>query len=462
MKRKSLSLSRLLTRYAGGALLMLALLLGVVVQQVNSHTLQGALQDKAEALAGQLAVVSLDAVLIYDYGTLERYVRDLAKGSDVLYLRVMRSDGELLAEAGDDTAATRASTLLVTQPIHLADNMIGQVSVAYDTSATDRTVVLLSTLWIVGLALVTAVLFLVMQYLLRRHLVEPVTTLATSVNPLESSGSDLLQTLKWAPREVEQLANTFQRMRGEIVQHIAEIENANRLARGATQRFCREQRLAAIGQMAAGLAHGLNTPLGNIIGYVQQARRAGTCVSEQRLDVIERQAHKCSEIVRNLLAASRPPEVVLQRADVARLITITVKLLRPVMRDNGAEIAQHGLSQCETVCDVSALEQVLFNLTSNAVQAGASQVDISLTVEEERLMIDICDNGPGIPPERQERIFEAFFTTKEAGSGTGLGLYLCQTLMRTMQGDVELHESKPGRTAFRLTLPYIHEAEKRS
>ncbi|MGM0595042.1 MAG: sensor histidine kinase [Pseudomonadota bacterium] len=460
MKRKTLTLSGLLTRYAGGTLLLLALLLGVVVQQVNSHTLQGALQDKAEALAKQLAVISLDAVLIYDYGTLERYVRDLVSGSDVLYLQVARSDGEVLAEAGESDAVGSKASLRVEQPIYLADNIIGQVSVVYDTSTTEQTVLLLSTLWLVGLVLVTGVLFWVMQHLLRRHLVEPVTTLAASVNPFENSGDDASPTLKGAPREVEQLAHTFGQMRAEIAQHIAEMENANRLARSATQRFCREQRLASIGQMAAGLAHGLNTPLGNIIGYVQQARREGECASAQRLDVIERQAHKCSEIVRNLLAAARSPEVILQRTDVAKLIAITLKLLRPVMRDNGTEIVQHGPKHCQVVCDVSAFEQVLFNLTSNAVQAGANRVDVELSTDKGRVVVDICDNGQGIPPERQAKIFEAFFTTKEAGSGTGLGLYLCQTLMRSMEGDIELHESRPGRTVFRLTLPHTHEPEQ--
>ncbi len=453
----NVTLSGLVTRYAGGALLLLALLLGIVVQQVISRTLDGALHDKAEALARQLAVVSLDAVLVYDYGTLERYVGDLERGADVLYLRIRRADGETLAEAGMGEATTRPGTLSLTQPMRLADNIIGDVTVAYDRSAMERTVVLLSMLWLGGLALVTLAMFWALRWLLRRRVVAPLQALAESVSPLAGDEAPLVPRVADGPQEVVLLAQTFERMRGEIRQHIHSIEHANRLARTATQRFCREQRLASIGQMAAGLAHGLNTPLGNIIGYVQQARRGADTALEQRLSVVERQVNKCSEIVRNLLSAARAPEIVLQRADLTRVIGANITLIRPVMRDHGAEITQGGERSCPAVCDVGAFEQVLFNLASNAVQAGARQITIHLGREGDQILVEVSDDGPGIPTERQSAIFEPFFTTKEAGSGTGLGLYLCRTLMESMQGQILLHQSRPGRTVFRLRLPAVPE-----
>lgn len=452
MKRESVTLSGLVIRYTGGALLLLALLLGVVVQLVISNTLEDALRDKAAALARQLATVSLDAVLVYDYGTLERYVGDLERDADIVYLRIRRADGEVLAEAGDASAVTRSAILSLTQPMRLADNPIGEVTVAYDRRVMERTVALLSALWIGGLALVTLAMFWVLRRLLRRRVIEPVQRLAANISPLAGDQAQLVPQ-PGAPREVLLLAETLERMRAEIRRHIVQIETANRLARSATERFCREQRLASIGQMAAGLAHGLNTPLGNIIGYAQQARRGAGEPLAQRLTVIERQANKCSAIVRNLLSAARAPEVVVQRVDLARVVEATVTLVRPVMRDHGAELAHSGDPTCPALCDVGAFEQVLFNLTSNAVQAGARHITIDVRCEDGRARVGVLDDGPGIPAARQAHIFEPFFTTKEAGSGTGLGLYLCRTLLESMQGHIALRESAPGRTVFELNLP---------
>lgn len=460
VRGRRITLSGLISLYAGGALAVLALILGLAMQQSISRILDDALRDKAGALARQLAIVSLDSVLTYDYGTLERYVGDLAASRDVVYVRVQRADGELLAEAGEGARSRDASVVTIAEPVLLTGQTIGEVLVAYDRQGVDRTMALLTLAGIAGLLVLTVVLFYLLRALLRERLVEPVRALADSVNPLNADPPLPMPMKQSVPEEIEQLAETFTHLQSDVRRHIEELEQANRLARSATARLCQEQRLATIGQMAAGLAHGLNTPLGNIIGYAQQGRRdAENERGRQRLEVIERQARKCSEIVRDLLASARAPETVIQHLDLDHLVRSTVTLIRPVIRDHGVGAVEiESAGPCWVAGDVSGLEQVLFNLFSNAAQAGATALHVAIRCADDGGMLVVKDNGSGIDPAYHPKVFEPFFTTKTAGSGTGLGLYLCRTLLNAMHGRIELAESGPGRTVFRLWLPLAEAA----
>ncbi len=215
--------------------------------------------------------------------------------------------------------------------------------------------------------------------------------------------------------------------------------------------------MASIGQMAAGLAHSLNTPLGNILGYAQQARRkAGDEDMRARMEVIERQAEACSDIVRNLLSAARGPDIRIQPFDLAELSRATVKLLRPVVHDHGVELLlDPGVEHLSlnVLGDVGGVEQILFNLVNNAVQAGAKTIRVHLCNDSQWGRLQVEDDGQGIADEIRSRIFKPLFTTKAAGQGTGLGLHLCQTLAGSMQGSIELLDSRPGNTRFQLDLP---------
>ncbi|MDZ7663347.1 sensor histidine kinase [Thiohalophilus sp.] len=455
VRQRRITLSGLISLYAGGALVVLALILGVVMQQSISRVLDDALRDKAGALARQLAIVSLDSVLTYDYGTLERYVKDLGAGRDMVYVRVQREDGELLAEAGNRERAGDSSVITIAEPVNLAGRDIGEVLVAYDRRAVDQTVGLLTLAGLVGLLVLTVILFYLLRQLLRARLVEPVRALANSVNPMYTDAPLAMPLKQNVPEEIEQLAEMFSRLQNDIHRHIDELEQANRLARSATARLCQEQRLATIGQMAAGLAHGLNTPLGNIIGYAQQgSREIPDERGAHRFQVIERQARKCSQIVGDLLASARAPRTVIQRLDLDNLVRSTVTLIRPVIRDHGVTSVEiNSWGPCWVYGDVSGLEQILFNLFNNAAQAGATALQLTLQCSEDEGVLLVQDNGSGIDNAHRKKIFEPFFTTKEAGTGTGLGLYLCRTLLQSMNGHIELVEDAAGQTLFRLQLP---------
>jgi two-component system NtrC family sensor kinase len=180
-----------------------------------------------------------------------------------------------------------------------------------------------------------------------------------------------------------------------------------------------------------------------------------------RIDKIARAAERCARIVRNFLALARqrPPER--QRVAVGSVIDETLELLNYSLRVDGIEL-RLDLARNEPLlwADGHQLQQVLINLLTNAQHAlrdvpPPRRVTIATRVASarDRVLIEVSDNGPGIPADLQPRIFESFFTTKAPGEGTGLGLALCKGILEGHGGTLAV-ESEAGRgTLFRLDLP---------
>ncbi len=443
------TLSRLVGLYAGGTLFLLTLIFAITLHQSLHRFLEETLQDKAQALADQLAVLSLDAVVMRDYGVLERNALELTRAHDVDYVRIRRSNGEILGEAGRG----EHGRVTASSPIELLGNPLGDVTVVVNTDAVNRVVRQIILVALGSIGLITLILFFIARRILRQRVVEPLRQLALQISPLHAPIR--LDDRPDLPEEVAQIGETFGQLREEIDQHIARLEQANQFTRAATERLCREQRLATIGQLAAGLAHSLNTPLGNIVGYAQLSRRQlDDPEQHKRMTVIEKQATVCAGIVRNLLTVAHQPDPVGQAVDLAELSEAIAQLVRPLLRDRGvAEITIAGANPCPAWADPATFEQVLFNLFSNAAQAGAHRLRLALTAGTDEATLHFEDDGPGIPETLHESLFEPFVTTKPAGEGTGLGLYICRSLLESMRGSISLLASRPGHTQFELRLP---------
>ncbi len=219
--------------------------------------------------------------------------------------------------------------------------------------------------------------------------------------------------------------------------------------------YCRTEKLAAVGQLAAGVAHELNNPLGNIIGYAKMISpdEAPEKVPG-RVDVIIEQARKCADIVRGLLDYSRTSASEQNHVDLAGIVRGVAEVLTLQMKKKGVELSLDLQELPRLSADERKVEQVIMNLALNAIQAVEQGGSIFIAVRQHGDMarLEVGDNGPGIPEELRCRIFDPFFTTKPVGEGTGLGLAISAGIIDELGGLIELGTPENG-ALFIVSLP---------
>jgi two-component system NtrC family sensor kinase len=229
------------------------------------------------------------------------------------------------------------------------------------------------------------------------------------------------------------------------------------------QQLRRAEKLSALGQLIAGVAHELNNPLAVVMGFSQvMAKRTG--LDEKTRNVMQRILHeseRATKIVRDLLAFARPNDPQKTLVNINRLVASVVETQEAVIRAAGIQLESKLPADLpRTMADHGQIEQVLVNLITNAVYAlSMREKPRLLTIRTEEngyyIRIVVADNGPGIPKEIIGQIFDPFFTTKPVGKGTGLGLTISNTIVQEHRGKI-LVESQPDTgTRFIVELPMI-------
>jgi signal transduction histidine kinase len=256
--------------------------------------------------------------------------------------------------------------------------------------------------------------------------------------------------------EIGQLANSFNQMTQNLDQSKRELETAR-------NRLVQSEKLSALGEFIAGIAHELNNPLTVMLGYSQLLAESDLDEEVQEdLKQIADSAERCQAVVKNLLsfARQRPPERL--RVDINELLEVTIRFMHYELHTSGIQIERRladGLSP--VMGDADQLQQVFLNLARNAQQAmeesggkGTLHV-VTRNHDESTVEIRVTDSGPGIPPQAIDKIFDPFFTSKDAGKGTGLGLSVSYGIIREHGGHIYA-ESPPGEGAtFVIQLPSI-------
>jgi two-component system NtrC family sensor kinase len=227
-------------------------------------------------------------------------------------------------------------------------------------------------------------------------------------------------------------------------------------------RLMETERLAAVGELVAGVAHEVNNPLSSISAFAQLLLRDGGLTETQRdsIDVIKSEAIRASQVVKDLLAFARRSEPQRDPLDLNKLVDRTLRLRSYELNASKIKIEPSlTLDLPSVIGDARQLQQVILNLITNALQAMASQGGGTLGVitrfDTGNVILEITDTGPGIEPEARARIFEPFFTTKEEGEGTGLGLSVSYGIVNAHGGTINLAETSEKGTRFIVTLPAV-------
>ena len=230
--------------------------------------------------------------------------------------------------------------------------------------------------------------------------------------------------------------------------------------------------MAAIGELAAGVAHEINNPVAIISGGAEQLQflidhfRGRPEEMSERLsrhvEVIREQAERCKKITQGLLNFARKTETHTIKVDIANLLKEAVALVENRTRSEGkkVEICLPAELPCLNA-DPHQLDQVFLNLVNNALDAvdTGDTVIVKAYTEGDAVAIEFIDEGTGIPEENLKKIFDPFFTTKAVGKGTGLGLAICFGIVQQMNGAI-LVDSTPGRgTTFTVRLPLMPQTQ---
>ncbi|MBI5633831.1 MAG: PAS domain S-box protein [Nitrospirae bacterium] len=548
-----------------------ALVLISVIIYKGREVLLEDMKDKGESIARVLSTVTMDAMLTHDYGTMERYVRQVAEEKDIVSLRIVRDDGEVLAEAKEGKEGPDA--MKVSYPIEIGGSGLGKVEVSFAmtrVNALSRNIIISAVVFILAVHIIGLVLN---NAIVNSLLICPITALIGGTRTIKE-GNLKDRIILDAGNEFEELAAAFNDMAASldanfndlmkgrkdiqtekikletIVQSLADglfvsnsdglivsfnnsaeyisgykeqevlgmhceevfktrlcadacaLHNEDKTIRnketeiitkdgrrrivsvssaiirdsdgrtlGGVQTFrditddkqqqgmlCQAEKLAAIGQMSAGLAHEINNPLGNVLGYARLLLKDNSLsnVQREKLEIIAEQARKGSSVVQGLLDFSRQSISIRESVSLNAIIENVVRLLSPQAQKSGIGIEQELADIPYIQADPRQIEQVIFNLVLNAMQAidtsGAVRVTTGQTASG-NVEIRVKDTGPGITEELQCKIFDPFYTTKPVGKGTGLGLSICLGIIRDHNGTINV-ESRIGEGAtFIVRLP---------
>jgi len=219
------------------------------------------------------------------------------------------------------------------------------------------------------------------------------------------------------------------------------------------------EKMAAIGQLAAGIAHELRNPLAIVMNvlYDLRARLDGADREvNDDLRIAEEEIGRAQAIIKNLLEFSRESGAELESVDVNEFVTRTLQLMQKYLQDNGVRVRTSLGDIAPCLANANAMRQILLNLITNAVQAMPQGGELELrtgVAPDGRIRLEIRDTGVGIPPEHLQDIFDPFYTTKAPGQGTGLGLSVVHSILRRYRGEIRVASEVGVGTTFTIDLP---------
>ena len=247
-----------------------------------------------------------------------------------------------------------------------------------------------------------------------------------------------------------------------LLRDVSERKKLEDQARDLYHQLLQAEKMAVLGQTMSGVAHELNNPLGSILTWAERlARKPAAEPVRQGLETILHEAERAARIVRHLLTFARKRHTTRTTVDVNQVVRETLVLRQHEQRvANVAVVAGLALGLPTVFADPHQLQQVILNLVINAEQAMVSANGRGTLVvrswhdaDRDMVLVEIADDGPGVPEEVLPKIFDPFFTTKEVGKGTGLGLTVAYAIIEEHGGKISAASPAGEGASFRIELP---------
>lgn len=357
----------------------------------------------------------------------------------------------------------------VVRPLREDDTIVGAIEVAQTLAFVEAEKRYTRERYILNAALLMVAMTVLILWLVQRQVATPLGRLVTGVRALGSGELAHRIDARVGPGELGELAREFNHMadRLEAARTRLEREADERLA--LERRLRETEKMAALGTLAAGLAHEIAAPLHVIRGRAEMLlRREQEPAAERNLRIISGQIERITHIVRNLLDYARRREPHMGTVPVARLLDELLEFLAAEISADAVVIERTGVTDAAVYGDADLLHQVFINLLLNALQAlrGRPQdrhirLDVATTATGS-VAIEVEDNAGGIDERMLQLIFDPFVTTKPAESGTGLGLAVARSIVEEHGGRIEaFNRERDGErgAVLRVTLPASQSAE---
>jgi two-component system NtrC family sensor kinase len=426
----------------------------------------------------------LFSLLLFDRsGALQAISNDLAP-EEVRYFR----EAKQVITTGESIEIERSiggeDFFSLITPLQLGEERVGAIEIIQPISFVQAHIAKARQHLVLTLLLMVVTVFLVVYLVTRYSLIRPVEELLNGARAVGRGDLNYRVIVARGGSELTSLAREFNRMADRLAEQRGTLQQETEGRISLERRLRQSEQLAAVGHLAAGVAHEMGAPLQVIDGRAKQLLHhpdASTETRQRNLTIIRNQAARITRIVRQLLNLARPYSLHLHPISPDELIRETVEMLESQAEKAGVsiEIPNPPLPELPTLlADPELLQQVLLNLCQNGIQAMPQGGTLSISrfparsrhlafvgphqegSERDYLAIQIADTGEGIPQGILPRIFDPFFTTKDVGSGTGLGLAVSRRIIEEHEGWIEAANRPGGGAIFTLFLPLPELSER--
>lgn len=503
-----------------------------------------ALNKRATTTSQLFASATKDAVLSYDLASLETFATELLSNPDIRYVKVLDAEKQLLAFDGDesfmdtefvadnDVSLVKDEVFDASAKIVESEVEFGTVYIGIDIGSINQALAKIKQ-FIVGIAVFEMILVAFFSYILGIYLTTNLYRLRDStiritesvqsgdynfeletirskdeLEQLSSAFTELSETLKTEHERKQAAEGDLIELNNELEQKVVrrteklqsqnvELEQINRALAETQEQLVQSEKMASVGQLAAGVAHEINNPIGFISSnvstlkdYVDEYKQACNMVNsylketdqikrnELRSELIEYFADsdfeflnqdieaifqdssngltRVAEIVGNLKQFSRADSTEMQNCDINECINTSLKMLNNETKYH-CDIKTKLAKVPNVSANIGKITQVITNLLLNSSQAidkdKKGMIRILTSATDDYVNIYINDTGKGIAEEVIDKIFDPFFTTKPVGEGTGLGLSICYDIIEEHGGSIRVNSSKTKGTTFSIALP---------
>lgn len=404
-------------------------------------------------------------------------LKAFAEDQHVLSIKLFDGRNQLLAQAGPRGGAV-SDKFESSQTLFRGKEEAGRVELSYSLQGTSEGIDDMARLVMFTVVDCVLLLGLILHMVLRKLVTGPLSELKR-LSGLVAAG-DLSQRMKDdSADELGAVARAFNHMTEALGRSREQVEQANReledRVRQRTEELAREvakvqraERLSTVGTLAAGIAHELNNPIGNISTFSQLLRerdQPDPAFVKKCLGTISDETARAGKIIRGLLDFARPTAPQRVELQLSEVLETCLNILEPANKSKAQYKVERNIADGAAAVsgDPGQLQQVFFNILGNAFQAMHQGGTVTVTLGRELVerngarfvQIEIADTGPGIKPEDLPRLFDPFFTTKQVGSGTGLGLSVTYGIVQEHGGLLEVRSQPDQGATFAVLLPAV-------